>query len=105
MLRNTAERIYYSISVFYILRRPEFATILKHPAVAQVQKCYETCEDNFPLSQEKPPRRGVSTGRGCRRDPLGEARDCTLRRYGRSTFRESQAMVLKDLQIAHRVGD
>src|SRR5471032_1477568 len=38
---------------------------------------------NFPhLSQERPPAEGLR-GTGVRRDPLGEARGCMLRRDGR----------------------
>ena len=43
----------------------------------------------------------VSAGRGCRGDPPGEARDCTLRRYGRSFPGHLRAMLLEDFQIAN----
>ncbi len=61
------------------------------------------CQPTFLSYRENisPPR--VSAGRGCRRDPLGGARDWTLRRYGRSIFSHSQAMVLEYLQSSNRV--
>jgi hypothetical protein len=40
-------------------------------------------------------------GTGVRRDPLGEARDWTLRRYGGSTPGHLRAVVFEDLQIAN----
>jgi hypothetical protein len=36
----------------------------------------------FPQPSQECPRSRVSAGRGVRGDPLDEARDCTLRRYG-----------------------
>src|SRR6266404_4853011 len=41
----------------------------------------------------------VSAGRGCRRDPLGGARDCTLRRNGRGISVTCEPMVLEDPQM------
>ena len=56
---------------------------------------------NFPyLSQECPPAEGLR-GTGVRRDPLGEARDGTFRRYGGSTLSHLRAVVFEDLQIAN----
>jgi hypothetical protein len=43
----------------------------------------------------------VSAGRGYRGDPLGEARDWTLRRYGGSILSHLRAVVFEDLQIAN----
>jgi hypothetical protein len=40
-------------------------------------------------------------GTGVRRDPLGEARDCTLRRDGGSTLGHLRAVVTEDLQIVN----
>jgi hypothetical protein len=55
------------------------------------------------LSQEQLPR-GVSAGRGGAAETLpAKQGDLTLRRYGRSVFSQSRAMVLEYLEIADRV--
>jgi hypothetical protein len=54
----------------------------------------------FHLSQERLPAEGLR-GRGYRGDPLGGARDWTLRRYDSGIFSHSPAMVFENLQIAN----
>ena len=67
---------------------------MSHPA------CEFASSISAQLSQERPPAEGLR-GTGVRGDPLGEARDCTLRRNGRSTFSHLRAVVFEDLQIAN----
>ena len=66
----------------------------------QIFGCGFTHKLSFPIpGTSLHPR--VSAGRGVRRDPPGEARDCMLRRYGGSTLCHLRAVVFEDFQIAN----
>ena len=78
---------------------------LGRPAIANIVRRAEGLDQDsdetfFPIAKT-PPQPRVSAGRGVRRDPLGEARDHTLRRCGGSTLSHLRAMILEDFQIAN----
>jgi hypothetical protein len=83
------------------LGRPVVENGLRHlVGFDQIFAC-KFCSSTFLTYRKNVPRPRVSARRGCRGDPLDEARDCTLRRYGRSFFSHLRAMILEDLQIAN----
>jgi hypothetical protein len=69
--------------------------------VAQIPNAMRDTSTTFLTYRKNVPRAEGLRGTGVRRDPLGEARDCTLRRYGGGTLSYLRAVVFEDLQIAN----